>query len=395
MTKTSGMTIGAARLKACKEWPEFSRALWGLEAIPTTALPHAGVDRWWRMYYNPGWWRELAALQAAAVMVHEVWHLLRYHARRAESLVPCDKFNLWNIAADIEIHQDSALYKILRSIPGVKPYGHDSFSPPIDLSMTAEMIFAELQKRNVKSPEGHEGSGVVGHQANWELAPNSTGGLSATEQDQLRRHVARGLLARGSNPASLELWAQEIVSPKVDWRILLAEAFQSVVTARPGTSFWTYSKPARRQPPDPRILLPGWVGESTKLAILIDTSGSMTEQWSQCLAEISELISTMAARGGQPEIVAYSCDAAAYDGQRIGAGNDIQLLGGGGTDLRAGLQAIKADSEKFNFSMVICLTDAVTPWPAGFDIPILTVVFGQQLVPSWLAAWPHAVVRLN
>ena len=67
------------------------------------------VDRSWRLYLDPelltgaGRWD---ATTVGAVLAHEVGHLLRDHAARADALPHPHHHLAWNLAADAEINDD-------------------------------------------------------------------------------------------------------------------------------------------------------------------------------------------------------------------------------------------------------------------------------------------------
>jgi len=55
------------------------------------------------------------------------------------------------------------------------------------------------------------------------------------------------------------------------------------------------------------------------------------------------------------------CDAAVHGGvQRVSKALDVELAGGGGTDMGVGIAA----AQKLQSKVIIVLTDGYTPWPA-------------------------------
>ena len=63
------------------------------------------VDSHWRLYYNDAWWRRTRVEENAAVLIHEVSHLLREHEARKQAAAVRDAA-LWNTATDCEINDD-------------------------------------------------------------------------------------------------------------------------------------------------------------------------------------------------------------------------------------------------------------------------------------------------
>ena len=98
-----------ARLVAAETMPYFMHGLFATAPLAWEGLGTFAVDRHWRLYMDPAllvgpqaWGPQVAG----AVLLHEVGHLLRDHAGRAEALAqPCDH-EAWNIAGDAEINDD-------------------------------------------------------------------------------------------------------------------------------------------------------------------------------------------------------------------------------------------------------------------------------------------------
>jgi predicted metal-dependent peptidase len=77
-----------------------------------------------------------------------------------------------------------------------------------------------------------------------------------------------------------------------------------------------------------------------------------------CLAEIRALIRRL---GSTAIVDLIVCDAAVAAVQKIRATTPMTLAGGGGTDMRVGIQAAAEASPTPD--LVITLTDGFTPWP--------------------------------
>jgi predicted metal-dependent peptidase len=65
---------------------------------------------------------------------------------------------------------------------------------------------------------------------------------------------------------------------------------------------------------------------------------------------------------GRNRLRVLSVDAAAHTVQRVATARSIRLVGGGGTDMTAGIEA--ATKLRPRPSVVVVLTDGLTPWPA-------------------------------
>jgi predicted metal-dependent peptidase len=97
------------------------------------------------------------------------------------------------------------------------------------------------------------------------------------------------------------------------------------------------------------------VGYKAKVGIVVDTSGSMSDEMLR--SAMSEVFGIARASGVDPVLI--SCDAAAHIAKSFS--RQPQLIGGGGTDMGVGIA--KALECKTNICIV--LTDGFTPWPAN------------------------------
>jgi predicted metal-dependent peptidase len=62
-------------------------------------------------------------------------------------------------------------------------------------------------------------------------------------------------------------------------------------------------------------------------------------------------------------ITVLSCDSAAGVAQRVAQVEELSLVGGGGTDMRVGIDAALAQPRRPD--VIVVLTDGDTPWPDG------------------------------
>jgi predicted metal-dependent peptidase len=163
-------------------------------------------------------------------------------------------------------------------------------------------------------------------------------------------------------PAGWQRWADDVLEPVVDWRRMLRASVRRGVADIAGRVDFTYRKPSRRAAALPDIVLPSLRQPQPTVAVVIDTSGSMNDAMlAQVLGEVGGLLSSVGI--GSRRLHVVCCDAQAYQAQRVLNAHDVRLLGGGGTDMGAGLAAT-ADLRP-RPDLVIVLTDGHTPWPSG------------------------------
>jgi predicted metal-dependent peptidase len=83
-----------------------------------------------------------------------------------------------------------------------------------------------------------------------------------------------------------------------------------------------------------------------------------------------------------------ACDTAVAPAQRVSSARQVQLTGGGGTDMGAGIAAAAALRPRP--AVVVVLTDGYTPWPrlAPKGMRVVVGLLGEQTpeAPTWARA---------
>lgn len=96
----SNSRLAAARLNACRRWPAATSAILSLIPVEKRGFGTLGVDKHWRLYYDPDYLQSVEPDEAVGLILHEVSHLLlKHHARRGGR-----DAKLWNIAGDLAIN---------------------------------------------------------------------------------------------------------------------------------------------------------------------------------------------------------------------------------------------------------------------------------------------------
>jgi predicted metal-dependent peptidase len=191
------------------------------------------------------------------------------------------------------------------------------------------------------------------------------GGLPGWQADLLRRQVALDVTAHGklpgTVPAGLLRWAEEVLSPKVNWRALLAAELRRTVAEVAGAVDYSYRRPSRRSSVAGQVVLPALRRPVPEVAVVCDTSGSMTgDLLAMVLAEVEGLLRAL---GLARQVRVLACDTAVGPAQRVNSARQVQLVGGGGTNMGAGIAAAAALRPRP--AVTVVLTDGYTPWPAG------------------------------
>ena len=72
-------------MRASYQRAYFAPALFNLIPVKTDLIGSMAVDSRWRLYYNDAWVAAHTVEENAAVLIHEVSHLLREHEARKQA----------------------------------------------------------------------------------------------------------------------------------------------------------------------------------------------------------------------------------------------------------------------------------------------------------------------
>lgn len=364
----------AARLHAARARPYLATALFALHPVESRWVPTMAVDRHWRCYVSPAFVDRTPVEELAGVWVHEVSHLLRDHHGRSERVArerelrgPGERLRM-NIAADCEINDDAFGDGLVQPEGAVTP-GFLGLQPGELMEDYLRQFRLGPYTQNLAWLDC--GSGADGREREWDLGPDGAHGLSEQERDAVRFRVAQGISGRrGSAPAGWRRWAEEAFHPPQPWRELLGAAVRSAASGPGAGEDYSYGRPSRRSAGVPGAVLPSLRRRPPQVSVVIDTSASVSD--AELGSAILEVAAISRAVGGRRDMVTVvPCDAAADIAYPLCRGEGIPLLGGGGTDLRAGFtRALRARPRP---DVIVALTDGQTPWPSTRP-PCRTVV---------------------
>ncbi|MFC9292985.1 VWA-like domain-containing protein [Streptomyces sp. NPDC057011] len=374
----------AARLHAARVRPYLAAALFALHTVASRRVPTMAVDRHWRCYVSPGFVDRTPVEELAGVWVHEVSHLLRDHhgrgdrvARERDLTGPGERLRM-NIAADCEINDDAFGDGLMCPEGAVTP-GY--------LGLPSGQLMEDYLRRFTLGASTRElvwldcGSGADGLDREWDLGADGADGLSPQERDAVRFRVAQGINGRpGSASEGWQRWAEEVFHPPQPWRELLGAAVRSATSGSGAGQDYSYGRPARRSAGLPGVVLPSLRRRPPRVTVIIDTSGSVSDaELGSAVLEVAAI--TRAVGGRRDLITVVPCDAAARIAYPLCRGEGIPLLGGGGTDLRAGFtRALRSGPRP---DVIVVLTDGQTGWPQTRP-PCRTVVgLFSRVAASW------------
>jgi predicted metal-dependent peptidase len=239
---------------------------------------------------------------------------------------------------------------------------------------SAEEHFARLDRLHVGGADGGGaptaptpdtcGSAADGLRRTYEVPSEDVPGLADLQMGEIRHQVAIEFRAhvtgRGDDPGDALRWVRQVLEPVVPWRQVLASSVRRAAGWANGHADYTYRRPSRRQSAVPRVVLPAMRRPLPRVAVVVDTSGSVDDGLlAQALGEVDGAITGLGVAGS--DVTVLACDAAVHSVARVRRASEARLGGGGGTDLRAGVAAAAALRPRPD--VLVVLTDGWTPWP--------------------------------
>jgi predicted metal-dependent peptidase len=398
----------AARVRASYQRAYFAPALFNLIPVETDMIASMAVDSRWRLYYNNAWVASHTVEENAAVLIHEVSHLLRQHEARKHAAAVTDRV-LWNTATDCEINDDLTAEGL--PLPGDPPrpgaYG-------LKTGENAETYYRQLARPArpgeeaqpadaTPTPECDCGSGAHGERRPWELpdddgSPGGTPGVDRVKAELVQREVAQRILDRGKWATDIPLgwrrWARTVLTPKVDYMATIRHVVRKALRdSTLGRYDRTYRRPHRRQACYGDLIMPSFYQPRPRPAFLIDTSGSMEEpQLARAVAELGGLTRQL---GYGTEVIVACSDAAVHNVKKVFNAAQVELYGGGGTDMGAGLRWF-IERKGAPIDLLVVVTDCHTPWPQDPPpFPVVTIRVGDGPPPPWGERGGNTVITIE
>jgi predicted metal-dependent peptidase len=381
--------IAAGKVIASRQEPYLAPALHALTLNEAPSSNTVSVDRWWRLYVDPSVSSEWTAPQWATVLRSEARRLLLGHPDRADALNASDhELQRFALASNATVNSDTersgstdwpSTPILSEQLPGGRT------------GMAVEEVYVLLLAQNTTDEHLVYGSGASGKRQIWENPDFHEDGhaLSEAKASLLARQIAELATASGKASPALTTWAQNLLTPQLDWRRVLDSHVRSVTGKMSGRRDYTYTRPSRRSSPygsNGGVVLAGMCApEPPRVVVIRDTSYSMGDLISDAADEIDGMLASRA------RVTLIDTDSEAHGAvrlQRRGAASNAE--GGGSTDMGAGLEAAAKLRPRPHLAVV--LTDGMTPWPERNPLrstPVLVVVLGADAhkyakdVPSW------------
>jgi predicted metal-dependent peptidase len=214
--------------------------------------------------------------------------------------------------------------------------------------------------------------------------PDEVESIRKQTAEAVKKHAEQG---RGDMPAGLKQWAEEVLKPpKVDWRARLASITRRGIGIAKGATDFTMTKPSRVGAHF-GMVLPSLFKPKVRVGLVFDTSGSMGSK--SITDSICEVVGILKA-GGVEEAYMVACDVRPTTPVKLKDGSQVvghirdQLVGGGGTDMGAGV----AQVAKVKPHLTFVLTDGDTGWPAtkpqgAGEVVVVLVRKSSSPTPAW------------
>jgi predicted metal-dependent peptidase len=154
----------------------------------------------------------------------------------------------------------------------------------------------------------------------------------------------------------------------------------------------TYRRPHRRQACYGELIMPSFYQPKPRPGFLIDTSSSMED--SQLARAVAELGGLMQQLGYGADVVVACCDAAVHNVRKVFVATEVELYGGGGTDIGVGIQAF-IERKTDPIDLLVIVSDCRTPWPVSAPpFPVVTIRVGDGAPPPWGIRGANRVITI-
>ena len=412
--------LQAARVRASYQRAYFAPALFNLIPVKTDMIASMAVDSRWRLYYNDAWVAAHTVEENAAVLIHEVSHLLREHEARKQAAAVRD-VTLWNTVTDCEINDDLTAEGLplpddppqpgtygLKTGENAETYYRQLLKPAQSGEASDAASTTNHQPRTTNQPTPNQpahdcGSGAHGERRPWELpdddgSPGGVPGVDPVKAELVRRDVAQHILDRsgdaGDVPLGWRRWALTVLAPKVDYMATIRHAVRKALRdSTLGRYDRTYRRPHRRQACYGEFLIPSFHQPRPRPGFLIDTSSSMEDtQLARAVAELGGLTRQL---GYSTEVVVACCDVVVHDVRKVFTAAQVELYGGGGTDIGVGLRWF-TEQKRAPIDLLVVVSDCHTPWPQELPpFPVITIRVGDGAPPPWGDRGANKVITIE
>lgn len=375
-------------------------------------LPLVEVNTWCKstatdaktLYYNRAYIDSLSLEQTQFMLAHDALHCALLHFARRHHR---DKHR-WDIACDFAVNPlliseglkpppdvfylkeyegmtAEEIYPLLEDMPDQETTDQHVYDQAQNSDDSNQTHSAGISERDLSPQQGAKQDPqeddmpeqqTGGHETPPPPLPESEKEALAVQWQQRLAGAAQSAIQSGKLGGDMARLVDHLLQPQLPWRMLLARYMTSI-----GRDDYSFSRPSSRRDMGGAVF-PGLRSASINLTVLVDTSGSISDEEIACFfSEINAIKGQMRAR-----IMLHACDIAlASDGPWVyEAWEDIKMpvmiSGGGGTDFRPAFSWV--DGCDNHPDIVVYFTDAIGRFPRQAPYyPVIWLVKGKGPVP--------------
>lgn len=138
--------------------------------------------------------------------------------------------------------------------------------------------------------------------------------------------------------------------------------------------------------------MPSFYQPRPRPGFLIDTSNSMQDtELGRAVTELGGLTRQL---GYGTDVLVACCDVAVHHVQKVLTAGQLEMYGGGGTDIAAGLQWFTQQTPSID--LLVIVSDCQTSWPQDVPpFPVITIRVGSGAPPPWGTHGANQVITIE
>jgi predicted metal-dependent peptidase len=383
-----GLRLPIVRAYAGGMMPYFLSGLHSLVPRMVKGLGTFGITENSFLLLDPDVLKKLFMEEASTVFLHEYLHKYFNHAERfremvRKGLLDPEDHSLFNDAGDAEINDN--LEEANCVFPRPEIFGGPHVTPQslgLPKHRLAEEYAIALKKRGHKPnrpPKADQGGlpacgSASGNPLDGEPPGNDPDARDTTDTQMQRKsdadQVASHEKTQGSVPSGIKRMAEGLLpSSKIPWDKELQHEVSRGIQHKQGQADYTYSERSRMQASfdmmygEEAPVLPGMYAPLATVALVVDTSGSMTDSLRKVAGEAQGILRSM----GGARVLMIACDAKVHTMTMISDVSQLKagLKGGGGTDFRPAFDALLKLPPAKRPDIVVFATDGYGSYPSS------------------------------
>ena len=320
-----------------------------------------GVDAKGELYYNEEFIKKVEREAVKGILCHEVLHVAFLHMLRTGGRNRV----LANIAQDVVVNM-MVKKAGMRLTDGAIPYEGYSDSSEFELNGmririndVSRKMWEEVYEELLQTfHENKKPLPQIPCAVQFDEHVIGDGQQDAGQQEKWEQALVEAYTyakQQGKEPEGMQRYVDSLLKPKVSWKGVLMKYLKQ----HTNPVDWSYQRPHRKS----KVLetfLPTTIKEACEVEVLVDTSGSIGKaELTEFLTEIVAIAKSM----NHVQMWVSSVDAELHTRYEVANGDipkilAMDLVGGGGTDMEEGLDAVKRLNP--NVPVVVVFTDGET-----------------------------------